>query len=189
MLDLNDLKRQGIVIKIDGQPYIVLKSQHAKTAQRRAFVRTTLKNLITGQTIEKTFNAGDKIEEAEIDKVKATYLYQKGDQFYFMNLENFEEMILPEENISSKKGFLKEGLEVTILLFEGKPVSLELPAKISYKVIEAPPAVKGDTTQGITTKFVTLETGLKIEAPFFIEKGDEIVVNTETGKYVERKQK
>ncbi len=189
MLDINDLKRQGIIIKLNDEPYIVLKSQHARTAQRRAFVRTTLKNLISGKTIEKTFNAGEKIEEADVKKVKANFLYEKNNQFYFMDLENFEEIFLPKENILEKIGFLKEGLEVTILYFEEKPVSLELPSKITFKVIEAPPAVRGDTSQGITMKTVTLETGLKIEAPFFIETGDEIIVNTETGKYVERVKK
>lgn len=186
MLEINDLKRQGIIIKLGGEPYIVLKSQHARTAQRRAFVRTTLKNLISGKTIEKTFNAGDKIEEAEIKKIKATFLYQKGKNFYFMNLENFEEISLSEEQIGEKKDFLKENLEVVIFYFENQPVFLELPQKIKFKVIEAPPAVKGDSVQKTSTKIITIETGAKIEAPFFIEAGEEIIVNTETRKYVER---
>jgi len=185
-MDINDLKNQGIIIKLEGAPYIVLKSQHARTAQRRAFVRTMLKNLITGKTIEKTFDASDKIEEAEIKKVKANYLYQKGDNFYFMNLENFEEITIKEEILGEKKDFLLEGLEVSILYFEGKPISLELPQKITLKVIEAPPAVRGDTSQGRVMKTVKLETGLKIEVPFFINQGDKIIVNTETKKYIER---
>lgn len=186
MLDINDLKKQGIIIKLENEPYIILKSQHARTAQRRAFVRTTLKNLISGKTIEKTFNSGDKIEEAEIKKVKANFLYQKGKNFYFMNLENFEEIFLAKEQIEEKRDFLKEGLEVSILYFENRPVALELPPKIILEVIEAPPTVKGDTSQGTAMKIVTLETGLKIEAPFFIKVGDKIVINTETKKYVER---
>jgi len=185
-MDINDLKNQGIIIKLEGAPYIVLKSQHARTAQRRAFVRTTLKNLITGKTIEKTFNASDKIEEAEIKKVKANYLYQKGGDFYFMNLENFEEITIKEEILGEKKDFLLEGLEVSILYFEGKPISLELPQKIALKVVESPPAVRGDTSQGRVMKTVKLETGLKIEVPFFINQGDKIIVNTETKKYIER---
>lgn len=186
MLDINDLKQQGIIIKLDGEPYIVLKSQHARTAQRRAFVRTTLKNLISGKTIEKTFNASDKIEDAEIKKVKATFLYQKGKNFYFMNLENFEEIYFSEEQLGEKKDFLKDGLEILILYFEDQPISLELPQKISFKVIEAPPAVRGDTSQGKTMKTVTLETGFKTKTPIFIEKGDKIVINTQTKEYVER---
>ncbi len=188
-MDINDLKKQGIIIKLNNEPHLVVKSQHARTAQRRAFVRTTLKNLISGKTIEKTFNAGDKIEEAEVKKVKANFLYQKGENFYFMNLENFEEIFLSEEQIFDKKGFLKEGMEVLILYFEEKPITLELPPKIRLKVIEAPPAVRGDTSQGTVTKIATLETGLKIEVPFFIEVGDEIIINTEDGKYVERAKK
>jgi len=185
-MDINDLKKQGIVIKLDGEPYQVLKSQHARTAQRRAFVRTTLKNLISNKTIEKTFNAGDKIEEAEIKKVKANFLYQLKEKFYFMNLENFEEISLNENQVGEKKFFLKEGLEISLIYFEDQPIALELPQKIELKIVEAPPAVKGDTSQGTTMKTIILETGLKIEAPFFIEVGDKIIVNTETKKYVER---
>lgn len=185
-MDINDLKRQGTIIKLGQEPYIVLKSQHARTAQRRAFVRTTLKNLISGKTIEKTFNAGNKIEEVEVKKIKANFLYKKEKSFFFMNLENFEEIFLSEEQINEKEKFLKEGLEVSILYFEDNPVTLELPQKIIYQVIEAPPAVRGDTNQGATMKIVTLETGLKTEAPFFIKVGDKIIINTETKKYVER---
>ncbi|MCX7778772.1 MAG: elongation factor P [Patescibacteria group bacterium] len=186
-MDINELKKQGTVIKLENEPYLVLRSQHARTAQRRAFVRTTLKNLISGKTIEKTFNAGDKIEEAEIRKIKAAFLYRQGKNFSFMNLENFEEISLSEEQIEKKKDFLKEGLEVLILYFEDRPVALELPQKVSLKVIEASPAVRGDTAQGKTLKTVKLETGLEIETPLFVETGDEVIVNTETGQYVERK--
>lgn len=186
MLDINDLKRQGIVIKLDGVPYLVLKSQHARTAQRRAFVRTTLKNLITGQVIERNFNAGDKIEEAEVKKIKANFLYRTKDKFYFLDSENFEEIPINEKTLEGKEGFLKEGLEVLILYFENTPISVELPSKVALKVVVAPQAVKGDTTQGRVMKTVKLETGLEIEAPIFIKEGDIIVVNTEDGKYVER---
>ncbi|MFN3301810.1 MAG: elongation factor P [Patescibacteria group bacterium] len=187
-MDLNDLKKQGIIIKLGGEPYLVLKSQHAKTAQRRAFVRTTLKNLISGKTIEKTFNAGDLIEEADVEKSKATYLYHDKKNFHFMDLTSFEEISLSEEILGEKKKFLKEGLEVSILYFEGKPVFIELPQKVIYKVVEAPLAVRGDT-EGITMKLAKLENGLEINVPFFIEAGEEIVVNTKTGEYIERVKK
>lgn len=186
-MNINDLKKQGLVIKIEGTPYVVLKSQHARTAQRRAFVRTTLKNLISGKVIEKTFNASDKVEEANVEKTKANYLYQTGDSFHFMNLQTFEEISLPIEALGNKKDFLKEGIEVTIIYFEGSPVFIELPQKIAYKVVEAPPAIKGDT-EGKTMKMAKLENGLEINVPFFINAGEEIIVNTETGEYVERKK-
>lgn len=185
-MDINDLKSQGIIIKLDNEPYVVLKSQHARTAQRRAFVRTSLKNLISGKTIEKTFNAGEKIEEAEIKKVKASFLYQKEENFYFMNLDDFEEISLAAEVLGDQKDFLKEGLETLIIYFEGKPIFLELPQKIKFKVIEAPLAIRGNTSQGKTMKTIILENGLQIEAPIFIKIEDEVVVNTETKKYVEK---
>lgn len=186
-MDMNDLKKQGSIIKLEGEPFVVLKSQHARTAQRRAFVRTSLKNLISGKVIEKTFNASDKVEEADVEKSKANYLYQTGDAFYFMNLETFEEVSLSSEAIGDEAKFLKEGLEITVVYFEGRPVFINLPQKIDYQVVEAPPAIKGDT-EGKTMKVVKLENGLEINAPFFINAGEVIVVNTETGEYVERKK-
>lgn len=186
-MDINDLKRQGTIIKIDKGPYVVLKSQHARTAQRRAFVRTTLKNLISGKVIEKTFNASDKIEAADVEKKKATYLYQSGDSFHFMDPDNFEEITLAVDILADKKNFLKEGIIINIIYFEGTPVFIDLPQKIDYRVVEAPPAIKGDT-EGKTMKIVELENGLKISAPFFVNIGDQIIINTETGEYVERKK-
>lgn len=186
-MDMNDLKKQGTIIKLDGEPYVVLKSQHARTAQRRAFVRTSLKNLISGKVVEKTFNASDKVEEADVEKSKANFLYQTDDTFHFMNLESFEEISLPIETLGGDEKFLKEGLEVTTVYFEGDPVFIKLPQKINYKVIEAPPAIKGDT-EGKTMKIVKLENNLEISAPFFINSGETIIVNTETGEYVERKK-
>ena len=186
-MDMNDLKRQGSIIKLDGEPFVVLKSQHARTAQRRAFVRTSLKNLISGKVIEKTFNASDKVEEADVEKSKANYLYQEGDAYHFMNLDTFEEISLDKEYLGDNIKFFKEGLEVTVVYFEGRPVFITLPQKIDYKVVEAPPAIKGDT-QGKTMKLVKLDNGLEVNAPFFINAGEIIIVNTETGEYVERKK-
>lgn len=186
-MDMNDLKRQGSIIKLEGEPFVVLKSQHARTAQRRAFVRTSLKNLLSGKVIEKTFNASDKVEEADVEKSKANYLYQAGDAYHFMNLETFEEISLNNQAIGDDAKFLKEGLEVTVVYFEGRPVFINLPQKIDYKVVEAPPAIKGDT-EGKTMKLVKLENGLEVNAPFFINAGEIIIVNTETGEYVERKK-
>jgi elongation factor P len=184
-MDINDLKKIGLVIQLDGQPYEVIESQHARTAQRRAFVRTKLKNLITGLVKEKTFNAGDKIEEANLEKIKANFLYADQEDVFFMENKNFEQFSLSRKQISPKDKFLKDGQEVTILIFNGKPISIELPAKVELKVIEAPPGIKGDSATNIMKK-VKLETGLEIDAPLFIKAGDIIRVNTETGEYVER---
>jgi elongation factor P len=185
MLEINDLKKIGLIILLNNQPHLVLESQHATTAQRRAFVRTKLKNLVTGETIEKTFNAGDKIEEANVEKVKATYLYSDNQNVYFMNLENYEQFGLSKDILMGKEKFLKEGQEVTVYIFNQKPINVELPKKVDLKVIEAPPGIRGDSATNIM-KQVTLETGLKINVPLFIKEGDIIRINTETGEYVER---
>jgi elongation factor P len=187
MLDINDLKKIGLIIQLDGQPYLILESQHARTAQRRAFVRTKLKNLITGITIEKTFNAGDKIEEANVEKVKANYLYADNQNIYLMNMTNYEQFSLAKDLLAGRENYLKEGQEVTVLLFNQKPINLELPKKVELKVIEAPPGVRGDSATNIM-KQVTLETGLKINVPLFIKEGDIVRINTDTGEYVERVQ-
>jgi len=185
MLDINDLKKIGTIIILNNEPHIVLQSQHARTAQRKAFVRTKLKNLVRNIVIEKTFNAGDKIEEANLEKSAASFLYRDKEEFHFMDNSNFEEFVINKKDLLGKELFLKEGLEVTVYLFNKKPVSIELPKKVELKVIEAPLAVRGDT-QSRATKLVTLETGLQVNVPLFIKEGETIRINTETGEYVER---
>jgi len=184
-MNINDLKKIGTVIKLNDEPYIVLSSQHARTAQRKAFIRTKLRNLNSGIVLEKTFQAGDKIEEADLEKRKASYLYQQNDQYFFMDQKNFDQFSLNKNSLAGQEKFLKEGLGVVILFFEGQPINLELPKKIDLKVIQAPPGVKGDSATA-ATKIITLETGLEINAPLFIKEGDTVRVNTETGEYVER---
>lgn len=185
MPDINVLKKIGTIIQIEGQPYIVLDSQHARTAQRRAFVRTKLKNLITGVTVDKTFNAGDKIEEADVDKIKASFLYQDNTNIYLMNMVSYEQFSLAKSLLVGREKYLKEGQEVMTLFFNQNPINIELPKKVELKVIESPPGVRGDSATNIM-KQVTLETGLKINAPLFIKEGDIVRINTETGEYVER---
>lgn len=185
---MNDLKRIGSVIVLDGQPFIVLESQHARTAQRRAFVRAKLRNLLTGQTLEKTFNASDKVEEADVVKSPAIFLYAKDAMFYFMDQESYEEFSLTEEIIGELKNFLKEQQETTVMRFNDKPISIELPKVVELKVIEAASGVRGDTATS-ATKPVVLETGYRVNAPLFIKEEEIIRVNTETGQYIERAER
>ncbi len=186
-MDINALKKIGLIIEFEGQPYQILESQHARTAQRRAFVRTKLKNLITGIVKEKTFNTGDEIKEANLEKVKANFLYADQKNLYFMEEKTFEQIFLSRSQVTPKDKFLKEGLEVTILLFKHKPINIELPIKIELKVTQSPPGVRGDSATNIMKK-VKLENGLEINAPLFIKEGDIIRVNTESGEYIERVQ-
>ncbi|MDD4996318.1 MAG: elongation factor P [Patescibacteria group bacterium] len=184
-MEVNDLKKIGSVIVINNEPYQVIFSQHARTAQRRAFVRTKLRNLSNGQILEKTFNTSDKIEGADVEKSKASFLYAEKDEIFFMDTQTYEQFSFKKSFLEEKEKFLKEGLVVEVLIFNKKPINIDLPKKIDLKVIEAPPGIKGDSATS-PTKIVTLETGAKINVPIFIKNGDVIKINTETGGYVER---
>ncbi len=184
-MDINNLKKTGLVIKFNSEPYQIVFSQHSRAARGGAFVRTKLKNLITGQTLERTFNSSDKIEEADIEKTKANFLYSENDKFFFINNSTYEQFFLGVNSLGNQKKFLKEGEEVEVLLFEGIPVNIELPQKVNLRVIESPPNVKGDSATS-PSKNVILETGFSISVPVFISKDDIIKINTETGEYVSR---
>ena len=184
-MEINDLKKIGLIIKLDNNPFQVIDFSHSRTAQRRATVKTKLRNVITGQILEKTFNSGDKIEEVDIKKEKSSFLYKKGKEYYFINQENFEQFVLNEEFLKEKINFLKEGIEIVVLYFENQPINIELPKKINLKVISAPPAVRGDSSNA-PSKIIILETGYKVSAPLFVEENDVVRINTETGEYVER---
>lgn len=185
-LSINDIKL-GSVIKMQSEPFVITFYQHARTAQRRAFARTKMKSLTTGRTLEKTFNASDTIEEADITRSKANFLYKDSQGYQFMTVDDYEQFFLTEDILGDSGKYLKEGATLDIIYFEDKPVSIELPKKIELKVVEAPPAVKGDSATGTAAmKEATLEGGIKIYVPLFIKEGETIRLNTDTGEYVER---
>jgi elongation factor P len=184
MLSIKDIK-SGKKIIIEGQPFSVLTVQHSKMGRMGAVLRTKLKNLETGALVNKTFQGADKVEEAEVDTKKAQYLYQDGDTFYFMDNESYEQFELDKKIIGDDAKFLKEGVEVSLLYFDGRIINIELPIKMTFEVVEAPPAVKGNTADG-GSKQVTIETGAQITTPLFIKQGDKIKVNTTTGEYTEK---
>lgn len=183
-MNLTDLKLNTI-ITYNNEPYLIVSSQHQKMGRGGAVVKTKLKNLITSATLDKTFAGGDKFSEADITKTKANFLYTENNQYHFMDSENYEQFTFTKEIMAGKEDYLKEGLVVNVLNYNNQPIAIELPIKCNFKVIQAPPAVKGDTA-GSATKIVTLETGKKIKTPLFIKEGDQIKINTETGEYVER---
>ena len=185
MLSMNDIKI-GTVITYDGQPYVVTSASHMQMGRGSAVLRTKLKNLLSGNTIEQTFKDGDKIEEADLSRSRSQFMYREGDVFHFMDNESYEQFSLPVDQIGEISYYVTEGSDVDVLNFEGKPVSISLPAKVTLTVVEAPPGIRGDTAQGKVTKKVKTDTGLTIDVPLFIEQGTKIVVNTETGTYVER---
>lgn len=189
MLSMNEIKL-GKVIKLDDQPFIVTKTEHSKQARSGAVLRTKMKNLITGAVLEKTFQGGDKAEEADLERgKKAQYLYKDENKAYFMDQESYEQFELPIDQIEDQLNYLSDGEEVLYMSFENKPVALDLPPKVELKVTEAPEGVRGDTAQGKVTKTVTVESGYQVQAPLFIKEGDIIRINTETGEYVERVSK
>ena len=181
---LNSIK-VGLNILVNEEPYQVLEASFMRTAQRKPVMRTKLRHLFTGRVLEQSFKPGDKVEEADMSRVRANYLYADDNQCHFMNQETFEQFDFSKEILGEQVKFLKEGLEVNILNFNGAPITVELPKKVSLKVTETPPGARGDTATG-GTKQAKLETGLTVNVPLFIKEGELVVVNTETGDYVER---
>ncbi|HPX94496.1 MAG TPA: elongation factor P [Candidatus Moranbacteria bacterium] len=184
MLGINEIK-SGKNILWEGAPYVVLYAEHSKTGRAGAVLRTKLKNLITGNVLDKTFNGSDKVEEADMSKTKAQYLYPEHDGFVFMDTETYDQFSLPKSVVGDANLYLLEGTEVTVLNFNDTPANIELPIKVTLTVVEAPPGIKGDTA-GTGGKVVILETGLKVSTPLFINEGDKIIINTEKGEYVSR---
>jgi len=184
MLSITQLKT-GVKITIDGQPYTVLSYLHSKQGRGGAVVKTKLKNLMTGATLDKTFQGSDKVDEAALSHKDATYLYREGDNFLFMDDVSFEQFSIDLSRIADQAHFLVEGTKTSILYFDDQPINIELPIKMEFKVVEAPPGVKGNTASG-ATKSVKLETGISVPVPLFINVGDKIRLDTRTGQYLER---
>lgn len=184
MLNFNEIKT-GKVIKVSGEPYIIIKTDHHKMGRGGAVLKTKCRNLINGNVLERTFQGMEKAEEAETQTKKANFLYKDKDEVYFMDNESYEQFNLHVEKIGESAKFLKDGTDVDVLYFENKPVSISLPVKMDFKVVSAPPGVKGNSA-GNVNKLVEIETGVKINAPMFINEGDMIRINTDTGEYVER---
>jgi elongation factor P len=178
--------RKGVRFILDGKPYEVLDFKQMGKAQDVVVAKVKIKNLITGQIFEKNFHQSDTFEEAEIEKVPVKFVFSKRGKYHFCEADNpssrFE---LEEEKIGEGVKFLKPGVILEGLKFEGKIVNVSLPIKVRLKVVEAPPALKGERAQSATKK-VTLETGAKIDTPIFIKEGDIIEINTETGEYIRR---
>jgi len=184
MIDVNEL-RKGTTFTMDGELYKVLEYQHHKPGRGKATIRTTLRNLRTGATIQKNFISADRVEDIRIERRVVQYLYTDGDLYYFMDTETYEQTALPAAVLGDQMGYLKEGLELMLTSYEDEPLDVELPTTVELEIVEAEVAVAGDTATG-TLKKVTLETGLEVQVPLFIEQGDVIRVDTRTGEYVTR---
>lgn len=184
MGNLTDI-RTGTVVKVNGAPYLVTWNEFNRKQQRKPVMRTKLKSLIDGSALDKTFLAGENFEFAEIERRKCQYLYNDGNKAHFMNAETFEQFELDAQDIEDVLKFLKDDTEVYVTFYEGNPIGVQPPIKVTLEVTQTVPGVKGDTAQG-GTKPATLETGVTVNVPLFVKEGDSVVVNTETGEYDSR---
>lgn len=184
MASLTDI-RTGTIVKLNGEPYLVVWNQFNRKQQRKPVMRTKLKNLINGSALDKTFLAGESFEFADIENKRCQYLYKDNDSASFMDNESFHQFELPLDQLEGAIPFLKDDTEVYVTFYENKPISVQPPIKVELKVIDTPPGVKGDTATG-GTKPAKLETGVSVNVPLFVDIGDVILVNSETGEYVSR---
>lgn len=188
MLAYNELKK-GTFFVLDGDPYEVIEMNFLRMQQRKATVNTKIRNLITGKILERNWQASDSFEEAEIEKKPANFIYGHRGEYWFTEVGNPKNRFsLSEAMIGESAKFLKPNTQVETLLFNGKVIKVKLPIKMDFKVTEAPPSIKGNTAQG-GSKTVTIESGAQISAPLFVNSGDMIRINTDTGEYVERVDK
>lgn len=184
MFNINDIKN-GITFLYEDNIYQVLEFLHVKPGKGAAFVKAKIKNLRTGSIVEKTFNTSIKLEKAMIEKRNMQFLYANGDTYNFMNMETYEQVELDKNQLGDDVLFLKENSEVSISFYNGELLGVVLPDKVTMVVTKTEPAVKGNTTNN-ATKEATLETGLTVRVPLFIDEGESIVVSTSDGKYVSR---
>ncbi len=184
MISSNDF-RNGVTLDMDGVVFQVIEFQHVKPGKGSAFVRTKLRNLQTGGVVERTFNAGERVPAARVEKREMQYLYQSGEEYTFMDTETFEQIGLSADDIGDGVRFLKENMVCHVVLFKGSSIGVELPNSVDLLIVETDPGFKGDTAAG-GTKPAKLETGAVIKVPLFIEEGTLITVDTRTGQYVGR---
>jgi elongation factor P len=184
MIDVHQL-RKGTTFMLDGQLYKVIEFQHHKPGRGKAVIRTKIRNLRTGATIDKNFISGDRVEDVRIDRVAVQYLYNDGTFYYFMNNETYEQIPLSAEVLGEGVQYLVDNMTLNISVLEEEPIDIDLPTTVDLKVVEAPMAVAGDTATGVT-KSVTLESGLQVNVPLFVNEGDTIRVDTRNGEYVTR---
>ncbi len=184
MATSNDLKN-GIVLNIEGQLWTVVEFQHVKPGKGAAFVRTKLKNILTGKVVDRTFNAGVKVETANVDKRDMTYLYNDGSGYIFMDKNTYDQVSLSEETVSDAVNYMLENQDAVVAMHEGNPIYVELPASVVLEVTYTEPGLQGDRSSG-GTKPATVETGLQIQVPLFLENGTKVRIDTRTGDYLGR---
>ena len=184
MIGITDLKN-GTIFLDGGQPWQILEYQHSKMGRGGAVLKTKIRNLITGAVVDKTYKGSDKLEPVQLERKRAQYLYKEGATYVFMDESTYDQFNLASDLIGDSPKYIKEGESIQLQYFQGKPINIDLPVKVTLKVIEAMEANKGNTATA-ASKPVTLETGLQVSAPMFVKEGDSLVIDTRNGSYVER---
>jgi elongation factor P len=184
MITTNEF-RTGATIELDGDIYTIIDFQHVKPGKGAAFVRTKLKNIKTGGTVERTFRAGEKLARAHIERREMQFLYFSGDEYVFMDISNYEQIHLTKEDIGEGIWYLKENTIIGVMIYQLTPIGVDLPNTVDLMVTDTAPGVKGDTAAG-GTKPATLETGYVVQVPFFVNEGDVLRIDTRSGQYVMR---
>ncbi len=185
MIGVQDLRKGTTFIDDDGNLYVVLDYQHNKQGRGNATIKTKLRNLRTGSTIEKSFQSGGRVQDVRLDTHTVQYLYRDGDMYHFMDTETYDQPVLSAETLGDHSEYLKEGMNLEIMMYEGQPIDVQLPTTVDLKVVETAPGYKGDTASG-GGKPAKLETGVTVTVPFFVNTGDTVRVDTRTGDYVTR---
>ncbi|MFH1077513.1 MAG: elongation factor P [Pseudomonadota bacterium] len=180
--------RKGLKVEIDGKPFIIVEFLHVKPGKGGAFVRTKLKNMISGRVLDQTFRSGEKVGRPNLEEKDMQFLYRDGEMFCMMDNQTYEQVHLSSEQVGDSKNFLLENINVKVLLFNNDPIGIELPYFVELSVTKSEPGVRGDTATGVT-KPATVETGYTLHVPIFINEGDKIKIDTRTGEYVERTSK
>lgn len=184
MISVNDF-RTGLTIVSDGDPFTVIEFQHVKPGKGAAFVRSKLKNLKNGNVVEKTFRAGETVSRAIVENRETQYLYNSGSEYTFMDNETYDQFNLSAKQVEWEKNFLKENMTVHIVSYQGEILGINLPNSVELEVTETEPGIKGNTATG-ATKNATLETGLNVQVPLFINQGDRLLIDTRDGHYISR---
>jgi elongation factor P len=184
MATTNDLKN-GLVLNLDGELWSVVEFQHVKPGKGSAFVRTRIKNMLTGRTIDKTFKSGDVVGKPDVEEKEMQYLYKEGDHYNFMDNKTFDQTFLTAEQMGDAKNFIKDNTTTHIMFYNGKAIGVTLPNSMDLKVVKCDPGVRGDTVSG-ATKPATLETGYQVNVPLFINEGETLRIDTRTGEYLTR---
>jgi elongation factor P len=184
MISTNDF-RTGVVVQLDGDLYAVVQSQHVKRGRGSAYVRAKVRNLKTGAITERTFNAGERVPLVYLERKTMQYLYHQGGQYIVMDNETYEQLSLGDDLLGDAVHYLRDNTDVTVVFYDEQPIAVELPNAVELAVVETSPSLKGDTVSG-SSKPATLETGLSVQVPFFVNVGDRVRVDTRTGEYLER---